>query len=428
MTQSALWHPFTQHALSGPAIPVSHAEGSFLYTPDGRKIFDGISSWWVNTHGHCHPKIVAAIQDQVARLEQVIFAGFSHQPAEDLASALLSLTQDAFQKVFFSDSGSTAVEVALKMAIGYWAHRGQPRRRIVALENGYHGDTFGAMAASGKSVFNALYDDYLFDVTHLPCPSQPEQTMAAFEKLVTTQGHDIAALILEPLVLGAGGMIFYPADLLKNLHDLCRQHGILLIADEVMTGWGRTGSLFACQQAGIMPDLMCLSKGLTGGFLPMGATLATEAIYQAFYTPDRHKMFFHSSSFTGNPLACAAALASIAIWRDEPVQERIDQIAACHQQALPRFARRGDVRHVRSLGTILAMDIVTDQGGYTAAIGPELYKRFLAQNVLLRPLGQTLYVLPPYCTRPHDLETLYDIIDDTLDRFQHDNAESGAGI
>jgi len=355
MPESPVWHPFTQHALSGPALPISHAEGSWLHTHDGRRIFDGISSWWVTTHGHCHPAIVAAIQRQVARLEQVIFAGFTHDPAEELATALLECTGGAFEKVFFSDSGSTAVEVALKMAIGYWAHLGTPRKRIVALEDGYHGDTFGAMSASGKSVFNALYDPWLFTVDHLPSPRNPEQTLAAFADLVARNGNQIAALILEPLALGAGGMIFWPPALLRSLHDLCRQHGILLIADEVMTGWGRTGTMFACQQAGIMPDLMCLSKGLTGGFLPMGATLATGAIFKAFYAPDRRRMFFHSSSFTGNPLACAAALASINIWQTEPVQARIDAIAESHRRAIARFAHRREGDKLRSLVTRLAM-------------------------------------------------------------------------
>ena len=212
----------------------------------------------------------------------------------------------------------------------------------------------------------------------------------------------------------------YPPTLLKDLHDRCRKHGILLIADEIMTGWGRTGSLFACQQAGIMPDLMCLSKGLTGGFLPMGATLATDPIYQAFFAPDRKRMFFHSSSFTGNPLACAAALASIQIWQDEPVMERINAIAAAHQRAVTHFRQRPDVRNPRSMGTILAMEVIGDDNSYTATIGPTLNRMFLEQNVLLRPMGSTLYVLPPYCISPDDLEHLYDCIDNTLDRFRHD--------
>lgn len=423
---NTLWHPFTQHALAGAPIPISHADGSYLYTRDGRRIFDGISSWWVNTHGHCHPKIVAAIQQQVSALEQVIFAGFTHEPAEKLGQALLEMTDHAFQKVFLSDSGSTSVEVALKMALGYWAHRNIKRTRIIAFNDGYHGDTFGAMSASGRSVFNDLYEPWLFQVDFLPSPHDPVATLAAFKNMLADHAHEIAALILEPLVLGAGGMIFYPPSLLRDLADLCKAHEILLIADEVMTGWGRTGSLFACQLAGIMPDLMCLSKGLTGGFLAMGATLATDAIYDAFYAPDRRKMFFHSSSFTGNPLACAAAVASIEIWRTEPVQQRIDQITACQHDAVSRFARRSDIRNARSCGTILAMDVMDNEQGYTAGIGPRLYNAFIERDVLLRPLGNTLYVLPPYSTSPAELESIHDIIDDTLDRFRHGCAESAA--
>ena len=419
---SRVWHPFTQHALSGPAVNIVQAEGVYLYTQDGRAILDGISSWWVNTHGHCHPKIVQAVQAQAERLEQVIFAGFTHPPAEELAEKLLKFTSPNLQHVFYSDSGSTAVEVALKMAIGYWAHRGTPRRTIVALEGGYHGDTFGTMSTSGRSIFNALYDRYLFEVTHLPFGDM----LNAFEKLLQQKGDDVAALVLEPLIQGAGGMRIYPAATLKALHDLCAQHDVLLIADEVMTGFGRTGSRFACMQAGIEPDIVCLSKGLTGGFLPMGATLCSAAIFDAFYATDRSKMFFHSSSYTGNALACAAALASLQIWSEEPVQQRIDAIAQSHIRAAARLARRSDVENVRSLGTILALDVMVPEQGYLSAIGPWLYDYFLQHDVLLRPLGNTVYILPPYCITQEELERLYDLIGRALDTFRDDTKQRAA--
>lgn len=338
---SPIWHPFTQHALFPDSIAIERAAGATLYTKDGRSLIDGISSWWVNTHGHCHPKIVEAVREQAGKLEQVIFAGFTHDPAENLAAKLLERTRrtlgEGLDYIFFSDSGSTAVEVALKMAIGHFKHTGQDKRRtIVALEGAYHGDTFGTMAAGARGVFSAPYEPYLFDVEFLPLGN----AAAAFEKLLVTKGDTIAALIVEPLVQGAVGMVMYEPETLKALVDLCRKHGVLLIADEVMTGFGRTGTFFACEQAGIVPDLMCLSKGLTGGFLPMGLTLASRDIYNAFYAPDRARTFYHSTSFTGNALSCAAALASLEIWDEEPVQERIQAIEASHSKAATTFKKQ----------------------------------------------------------------------------------------
>jgi adenosylmethionine---8-amino-7-oxononanoate aminotransferase len=428
-----IWHPFTQHAMSGPAIPIKRAEGAYLYSEDGRRILDAISSWWVNIHGHCHPEIVRAVQTQAAELEQVIFAGFTHAPAENLATALLQKAGTPYAHVFFSDSGSTAVEVALKMAIGFFAHRGDTkRRRIVALQHGYHGDTFGAMAAGARSVFNQLYSPYLFDVMHLPYPDkrQEDHTINTYKTWLAKHGDEIAALIVEPLVLGAGGMLMYPADVLEKLVSLSKQHGVLTIADEVMTGFGRTGTFLASHHITTRPDLICLSKGLTGGFLPMGATLATPDIFEAFYHPDKSKMFFHSSSFTGNALAAAAALASLRLWDREPVLARVQHIAAMHQKAAARFAKRPDIENVRTLGTILAFEVKSqeketgygsdshEKADYTAAIGPRLYHAFMARNILLRPLGNTVYILPPYCMTDKDLEFLYDGIDDSLDSLR----------
>jgi adenosylmethionine-8-amino-7-oxononanoate aminotransferase len=419
---SRIWHPFTQHALAGPAVKIVRAQGAYLYTDDGRAILDGISSWWVNTHGHCHPSIVQAVQAQAEQLEQVIFAGFTHDAAEQLAEALLKFTFPHLQHVFYSDSGSTAVEVALKMAIGYWAQTGQPRTKIVALEGGYHGDTFGTMSAGGRSVFNALYAPYLFDVVHLPF----DDMVHSFERLLQQSGDDIAALVVEPLIQGAGGMRIYPAETLKSLHDMCARYGVLLIADEVMTGFGRTGTKFACAQAGIQPNIMCLSKGLTGGFLPMGATLCTAAIFDAFYSDERSKMFFHSSSYTGNALACAAALASLKIWTEEPVQQRIDMIAGLQKNAAAQFAQRENIAQVRSLGTILALDVVNPQEGYLSSVGPRLYEYFMRHDVLLRPLGNTVYILPPYCITQEELERLHDIIGRALDTLRDDRQQRAA--
>ncbi len=425
---SPLWHPFTQHGLQQEIISVEQAEGAYLYTKDGRRIIDAISSWWVVTHGHCHPKIVTAVREQVRKLDQVIFAGFTHDPAERLAEKLLRHAPERLSRVFYSDSGSTAVEVALKMAIGFWAQTGKARRKVLALDGGYHGDTFGAMSAGGRSAYNALYESYLFDVTHLPFPEQgkEDRTFSTLEKILKESGEDIAAFIFEPLVQGAGGMRFYSPDNLAQMAKMCRAHGILLIADEVMTGFGRTGPLFACEQAGFAPDLLCLSKGLTGGFLPMGATLATEEIYRAFYHTDRAKMFFHSTSFTGNPISCAAALSSLTIWEQEPVMERIAAIQQSHQRAAARFGSREDAENVRSLGCIFALDIAEVTPGYLSEIQPFLYKTMLSRGVLLRPLGNTVYILPPYCVTQQDLDTIYECIDFALDHLRDERSKQVA--
>ncbi|MFH1157777.1 MAG: adenosylmethionine--8-amino-7-oxononanoate transaminase [Pseudomonadota bacterium] len=409
---SRIWHPFTQHALADPPIPVAKAERAYLYTKDGRRIIDAISSWWVNTHGHCHPHIVKAVQEQAAKLDQVIFAGFTHDPAEALTEKLVRVAPPGLEHVFFSDSGSICVEVGLKMAVGFHHHSGKARKRVLALEHGYHGDTFGAMALGARGGFSDVYKDFLFDVTRLPFPGG---TLEVLERELVADPEGFAAFVFEPLVLGAGGMLMYSADLLKNMCDLCRRHGVLLIADEVMTGWGRTGTMFACEQAGVTPDILCLSKGLTGGFLPLAATLCTPEIYGAFFAPDRRKTFFHSSSYTANPLACAAAAANLDIWEKEPVLERIRLVAEGHKKHLSRFIGRSDVTGIRQTGTIAALDIVTDKAGYFSGLGPVLYKFFLERGILLRPLGNTVYILPPYCITEDDLKDVYDALREALD-------------
>lgn len=413
---SPIWHPFTQHATAGPMIEIVRAEGAWLYASDGRRILDAISSWWVNTHGHGHPKIAAAVAEQARTLEQVIFAGFTHPPAERLARKLLALVPGPLEFVFFSDSGSTAVEVGVKMAVGYWHNVGRPRRRVISLAHGYHGDTFGAMSVGARGVFTAAYRDMLFEVDFLPfpAPGREQRTIEAFAELLRTSGNEIAALILEPLVLGAGGMLVYPPWVLTELHALCRRHDVFFIADEVMTGFGRTGTLFACEQAGLTPDVMCIAKGITGGFLPMGATLATRRLYEAFWSEDRGRMFFHSSSYTGNPVACAAALANIEIWESEPVLDRVAAIAAKHAEQLPAFQGRDEIADVRQCGSIAALELRAQEAGYLSGLAPRLYRFFLSRGVLLRPIGNVVYVLPPYCISGDELDGIYDVIEDGL--------------
>jgi adenosylmethionine---8-amino-7-oxononanoate aminotransferase len=415
-SKSPVWHPFTQHAVQPEAIPIARGEGAWLETPDGRRIYDAISSWWVITHGHRHPHIVQAIKAQADRLDQVIFAGFTHEPAEQLARRLIEITPSQLEYVFFSDSGSTSVEVALKMALGFWRHRGDNRTRILALQGAYHGDTIGGMSVGERGVFNAPYDPLLFAVDRIPFPESGREQMTLDALDAACAAGGVAALIVEPLILGAGGMLIYPPAVLAEMKRVCERHDVLFIADEVMTGWGRTGTRFACEQAGIAPDIACYSKGLTGGSLPLAVTLCRGDIFDAHYSPDRTRTFFHSSSYTANPIACAAALANLEVWDSEPVMQRIDALTTLQARKLDRFRADGRFENVRQLGTIAALDVVAGDAGYMANIGPMLYEAFRARGLLVRPLGNTIYLMPPYCSTEADLDLVYDAIDEIVDR------------
>ncbi|WP_404338220.1 adenosylmethionine--8-amino-7-oxononanoate transaminase [Sphingomonas sp. MMS12-HWE2-04] len=411
---SPVWHPFTQHGLNEPIPRVARAEGAALYTSDGARIIDAISSWWVTTHGHCHPRIAAAIAAQAATLDQIIFAGWTHEPAETLARDLVAMMPAGLDHVFFSDSGSTAVEVALKMALGTWGNRGEPRHGVVVLEHSYHGDTIGGMSIGARGVFNQAYQPLLFDVATVPFP-EPGHEQASLDALEAHCRAKPAAFIVEPLVLGAGGMKIYSPALLAEMRAICARHDVLFIADEVMTGWGRTGTLLACEQAGVVPDILCLSKGLTGGAVPLAVTMATAPIFEAHRSPDRSRMFFHSSSYTANPIACAAANANLAIWRDEPVHDRIATLGARQQARLDAVAAHPAVRDTRRLGTIAAFEIEQPESGYLSAIAPALMAFARESGVLLRPLGNTVYVMPPYCIDAADLDRVYAVIPAFLD-------------
>lgn len=410
MTSSPVWHPFTQHATEPPPPLIARTQGAYLETADGRRILDAISSWWVITHGHRHPTIMSAIREASESLDQIIFAGLTHAPAEDLARELVALAPPGLDHVFFSDSGSTCVEVAVKMALGALRNRGEGRNRIVVMEDSYHGDTIGTMSMGARGVFNAAYEPVLFDVDRIPfpAPGREQETLDAFEALARARAT--AALILEPLVLGSGGMRMYPPHVLSELHRIAKATGTLLILDEVMTGWGRTGSLFACEQAGVTPDLLCTSKGLTGGAVPLAATLASAEIFAAHYSTDRRRTFFHSSSYTANPLACAAGLANVRVWREEPVRARIAALERMQAEAMRRFEGHPRFEAARVCGTIAAVDLKVEDAGYLAQIGPRLRAFFLARDLLVRPLGHVLYVLPPYCITQEELDRLYDAI------------------
>lgn len=415
MTRSALWHPFTQHAIEPAPIRIGRTQGAYLETPDGKRILDAISSWWVITHGHRYPRIIDAVRTATQTLDQIIFAGLTHEPAETLASALVAMAPQGLDRVFLSDSGSTSVEVGLKMALGFHRNTGDPRSRIIVMEHSYHGDTIGTMSVGARGVFNAAYAPLMFAVDTIPFPAagREQETLDHVEAL--TRDGRAAAVIVEPLVLGAGGMLIYPAWVLAEIRRITERTGTLLIADEVMTGWGRTGTLFACEQAGIAPDILCTSKGLTGGVLPLAATLATEAVFEAHLSTDRAKTFFHSSSYTANPIACAAAVANVGIWRDEPVVERVSALSRWQAERLSRFASDPRFANVRGIGTIAALDLRVRTPGYLAEAGPALRAFFLERGLLLRPLGNVIYVMPPYCITSAELDRLYDAIDEAAD-------------
>ena len=411
---SPVWHPFTQHGIETRMPSVVLAAGAWIETNDGQRLFDAISSWWVVTHGHCHPKIVAAMQSQAAVLDQVIFAGMTHEPAEDVARKLVGIAPAGLQHVFFSDSGSTSVEVALKMALGYWRNIGKTRTGILALEHAYHGDTVGTMSAGARGVFNATYAPLLFDVGRIPFPYEGRE-QATLDALETAcRGGNVAAFIFEPLILGAGGMLIYSAETLAAMHRICRHHDVLFIADEVMTGFGRTGRMFACEQAEIAPDILCLAKGLTGGSIPLAATLSTSRIFDAHKSTDRAHMFFHSSSYTANPIACAAASANLDIWAEEPVLRRIAELADLQSVAVERLRSDTRISNARSIGTIAAFDLAAQRDGYLSDIALPLRDACRKCGALIRPLGGTVYVMPPYCTTEAELRNVFAAISDAI--------------
>ena len=407
-----VWHPYTQHLGAPLPIAIARASGAWLYETGGRPILDAISSWWVTTHGHCHDDIVQAIAQQARTLDQVMFAGFTHAPAATLAAALVARLPRGLSRIFFSDNGSTAVEVAIKLSLQSFANRGTPRRLVAALDHAYHGDTFGAMAVGARGIFSDTFAPMLFEVARLPDPSEGD-TMRALDALLSTRGAELAAVIVEPLLLGAGGMRVWDERVLQQIRERTRAADVHLIADEVLTGFGRTGPLFACDRADVAPDLLCMAKGLTGGSLPLAATAATEAIYDAFLSVDRTKTFFPGHSFTANPIACAAALASLELFDDDSEDDRV-RIEVAHAGHLNALRDTRGVRHVRQLGTIAAIELDAPPG-YLSDIGRELAQFAIHEGVLLRPLGNVAYCLPPYCTTNDELSRVYDVLSRFLD-------------
>lgn len=412
---SPVWHPFTQHRLEPTFKNVLKTEGASLIDEDGHAIFDAISSWWVITHGHRHPVIMEAIRNVTESFDQIIFAEYTHPLAEELGRGLIEIAPPGLTHVFFSDSGSTSVEVALKMALGAFRNQGSSRSRIVVMEHGYHGDTVGAMSLGQRGVFNAPFTQLLFDVETIPFPDdgREQETLDCLERICS--GGDVAALLIEPLVLGAGGMKTYGSHLLAEFRKITARWGAFLIADEVMTGWGRTGSLFACEQAGVTPDILCTSKGLTGGALPLAATLCQPEIFEAHLSIDRGRMFFHSSSYTANPIACAAGLANLAVWRDEPVDARIATLGDMLRGRMASFRNDPRFLNVRQIGTLAALDLNAGTTGYLSDVGPRLRAFFRERKLLIRPLGNVIYLMPPYCSTAAELDRAFQAIDDAAD-------------
>jgi adenosylmethionine---8-amino-7-oxononanoate aminotransferase len=423
-----IWHPFTHLHLDPAPLKVVRAKGCYLYMEDGRPILDAISSWWVNLHGHCHPHISRAIAAQAATLDHVLLAGFSHPAVEQLSGKLRKFVSAPLDHVFYSDNGSTAVEVALKIAVQYWRNVGRPGKKgIVALDHAYHGDTVGAMSVGAKSVFNEAFASMCFPVQRvqaaycLRCPVGKRRSecsidcLASLSRTLESNSGEIAAVIVEPLLQGAGGMIVHPVEFLQGIRKLCTEHDVLLIADEVLTGFGRCGKMFACDLAGVAPDLMCLSKGITGGFLPLGATLCTDRIHEQFVGEQR--TFFHGHSYTGNPMACAAALANLEIFETENVFERIDAIASSHRGHLQRISAHPRVDEVRQIGSVAAIELKAQDHGYSSNLRAKLYKYFLDQGVLLRPLGNVVYILPPYVITLEELDYIYEVIGEALEKI-----------
>lgn len=420
--QKYVWHPYTQMKTAGLPLPIVRGRGAVLIDDQGREYIDAISSWWVNIHGHSHPYLAQKMGDQARQLEHVIFAGFTHPPAVDLAERLLEKLPENQARIFYSDNGSTAVEIGIKMAIQYFHNKGIKRQRLIAFDQAFHGETFGAMSASGDLSLNTAFADHLFEVHRIPVPvkGKEKEAFSALEKLLKT--GDAYAFLFEPLILGAGGMIMYEPEALDPLIALCRKYNVLTIADEVMVGFGRTGRLFASDYLENKPDILCLAKGLTGGTLPLAITTCTEEVFMAFWSDDKKKTLFHGHSFTANPVGCAVALASLDLMERQGF-DQMNRIEKQHKTFLKKIEKHPAAGEVRMRGTILAVEFKTsEQTSYFNKLRDNLYHFFLKRQLLLRPLGNVIYIMPPYCISEEQLEQVYQAIKTALDLYHQKKA------
>ena len=413
-----IWHPYTPLQSVIENIPVVSGKGALLYDENGKDYIDAVSSWYVNLHGHSHPYIAKKLFEQANKLEHVIFAGFTHQPAIELAERLIGILPSNQKKIFYSDNGSTAVEVAIKMAIQYWLNKGEKRQTIIAFENSYHGDTFGAMSVSDRSIFTNPFNDLLFEVKFIPTPDTHNIDDLIKQVDIISQQNNVAAFIYEPLLQGTGSMRIYPANELNQLLQHIKSKNILCIADEVLTGFYRTGKFFAGDYMAEQPDLVCLSKGLTGGTMALGVTSCSQTIVNAFLASDKTKTFYHGHSYTANPLACTAALASLDLLQDDACLKNINRIEEQHSGFIKELKGISNVENPRQLGTTLAFEVKTNsEHSYTNPIRDIIYKKFIENGVILRPLGNTVYIFPPYCITEEQLNKVYEVIKTVLNQI-----------
>ncbi len=413
-----IWHPFTPQYKNSDNLIITRAEGVYLYDEKGNGYIDAISSWWVNLHGHAHPYIAQKINEQAKQMEHCIFSGFTHPPAIELAQRLLEHLPKNQAKVFYSDNGSTAVEVALKMTLQYWHNQQKNKSVFIALKNAYHGDTFGSMSVGARNVFNNAFEKHLFDVVHIPIPSRENvhEIIQSIKKLASF--NQIAGFIYEPLIQGAAGMMMYDTEALDILLNFCRENEVITIADEVMTGFGRTGKFFAGDYLENKPDIICLSKGLTGGFMPLGVTSCNQKIHSAFLTPDKTKTFFHGHSYTANPLACSAALASLDLMEKEETNNNISRISEKHRLFTEEIRKHPACEHARSLGVVFALNLKSkEQSHYLNPAAENAPEFFFKKGIIIRPLGNVLYILPPYCITNKELDLIYEAFKEYLSSF-----------
>ncbi len=412
--QKHLWHPLTQHKLHPDHLPIVKAKGVWLYDEDGKQYIDGISSWYTCMYGHCHPQIISPVKKQLEVLDQVVFSGFTHPPAIELSEKLMAILPSKMAKIFFSDNGSTSVDVAIKMSLQYYFNRGEKRKRIIAFDNAFHGDTFGAMSVSGLSVYNGPFEDFLLTVDRLEVPDENNITalLKKFKAMLDT--GEVAAFIYEPLVQGAAAMHMYRPDHLEMLLRMAQEAGVLTIADEVMTGFGKTGKNFASEYMISQPDVICLSKSLTAGVAPMALTCCSQKVYEAFYDDEISKGFFHGHTYSANPLACTAAIAGLDLLRSDEIQTAIKNIHKRHLKFEQYIKTHSKVKQTRVTGVILALDLDVKMDRY-GKLRDELYAFFMEQGVFLRPLGNTIYTLPPFVISNSELNRIYEVMEKSLE-------------
>lgn len=414
-----IWHPYTQHKTATPPIAIAKGEGALLWDENGKEYIDAIASWWVNPFGHSNKTIADAIYKQLTSLEHVLFGGFTHEPAVLLSEKLVAMLPANQKRIFFSDNGSTAVEVSIKVALQYFYNKSQNRKTIIAFENAFHGDTFAAMAASGISFYTQAFQGMFIDVARIPVPvsGTERESIDALKKIINEK--DCAAFIFEPLVLGAAGMVMYEPQILDELISICKENNVLTIADEVMTGFGKTGKNFACDYLAGKPDMMCLSKALTGGTIPMAITTFTDELFEGFYSDDINKALFHGHTFTANPTGCAAALASIGLLETPEIQASIKRINESHLQFQSKIKNHERVKATRVLGVIFALEIRTDNAeSYYGTLRNKLYDFFIENGIVLRPVGNIVYILPPYIITARQLEKIYITVEAALEKIK----------